>query len=344
MADVNVAFGESARAQHNLESIRARVPASISGLLPTLLLARFKRREYVRIMLRDVLGIAALADVTAEISALSDVLIEAALADCALAMQNRFGSPQRLDPDGRLMPVPFSVLSLGKLGGNELNYNSDVDLMFLFGNGEFPAEAALPLREYFVRLAQMITETLSRPTREGPVFRIDLRLRPQGHEGEPAVALGHALRYYEHSAHDWELQVLIKARHSAGDQDLARQFIRGVQPRVYHAGLNFAAIETAWNSLEKIGSQRRSARAQHASQQGIDVKLDPGGIRDIEFMVQCLQRVYGGDELWLRSGGTLFSLQKLHDKNHLSGKDFFELNQAYEFLRRLEHRLPLRPG
>lgn len=309
-----------------------------------LLLARFKRREYIRIMLRDVLGIAALADVTAEISALSDVLIEAALAECSLSIRNRFGAPQRVDAENRLTPVPFTVLSLGKLGGNELNYNSDVDLLFLFGNGESPPDAQLPLREYFIRLAQMVTETLSRPTREGPVFRIDLRLRPQGNEGEPAIALGHALKYYEHTAHDWELQVLIKARRSAGDSKLAREFIRGVQARVYRTGLNFAAIETAWNSLGKISERRRSARALHRSQQGIDVKVDAGGIRDIEFLVQCLQRVYGGEEPWLRSGGTLFSLQKLHDKNHLSGKDFFELNQAYEFLRRLEHRLQLRRG
>ncbi|HEV2114002.1 MAG TPA: hypothetical protein VGR50_07610, partial [Terriglobales bacterium] len=253
-----------------------------------LLLARFKRREYIRIMLRDVLGIAALADVTAEISALCDVLIEAALAESALAMRNRFGAPQRVDHENRLTPVPFTVLSLGKLGGNELNYNSDVDLLFLFGNGESPPDSKLPLREYFIRLAQMVTETLSRPTREGPVFRIDLRLRPQGNEGEPAIAIAHALNYYEHTAHDWELQVLIKARRSAGDTKLAREFIRGVQARVYRTGLNFAAIETAWNSLEKIGERRRSARALHRSQQGTDVKLDPGGIRDIEFLVQCL--------------------------------------------------------
>ncbi len=311
------------------------------------LLARFKRREYIRIMLRDVLGIATLADTTAEISALSDVLIEEALRECDAALRSRFGPPHHTDSHGRVGEVPFTVLALGKLGGNELNYSSDVDLLFLHGDGEAEAASAgaITNREYFIRLAQSVTETLSRPTREGTVFRIDLRLRPQGREGEPAVPLGQALRYYGEQAQDWELQAMIKVRHSAGKLSLAREFIRGVQPYVYrHRGedtaprLNFPAIETALDTREKIQRRRRTGRG------GIDVKLDRGGIRDIEFLVQCLQRVYGGEEAWLRSGGTLFSLHKLHDKSHLDGKDFHDLNSGYEFLRRVEHRLQLRQG
>src|SRR5262249_5883890 len=152
-------------------------------------------------------------------------------------------------------------LSLGKLGGNELNYSSDIDLLFLFEDGENPSSDGLHNREYFARLAQQITETLSRATNEGAVFRIDLRLRPQGNEGEAAVALAQALRYYQEAAHDWELQALIKVRHSAGDVDLSRRFIRGVQPRIYRKGLNFSAMETALASRERIGSRRRFNRA-----------------------------------------------------------------------------------
>ncbi len=307
----------------------------------SLLLARFRRREYVRIMLRDVLRTATLAETTGEISALSDVLIEQALAEATTNHQKRYGTPQHPDQQGRLVSVPFTVLSMGKLGGNELNYSSDVDLLYVFGDGEAPADAEISNREYFIRLAQSVTEILSRPTNEGAVFRIDLRLRPQGHEGEPAVSIKSALRYYAEVAHDWELQALIKVRHSAGDQNLAREFIRNVQPRVYTQHVNFAAIETAFKSLEKIGARRKKAAVQAG---GIDVKLDRGGIRDIEFLVQCLQRVYGGSEKWLRSGGTMFSLQKLHDKRHLSGKDFHDLSSAYEFLRRAEHHLQLRRG
>ena len=308
------------------------------------LLARFKRREYVRIMLRDVLGIATLAETTAEISTLSDVLIEQALREVQAHLQHRFGTARRLDRSNRVVDSRFTVLSLGKLGGNELNYSSDIDLLFVYDGGDEPPGTEVSNREYFIRLAQQLTELLSRHTCEGPVFRIDLRLRPQGAEGEPAVPLAHAIHYYSQAAHDWELQAMIKARHSAGDVGLAREFVRGVQPFVYRPELNFAAIKTALVTREKIGKHRRKSLLKEVPQTGIDVKVDPGGIRDIEFLVQCLQRVYGGSESWLRSRGTLFALQKLHDKEHISGKDFHNLTNAYEFLRNLEHRLQLRRG
>jgi len=332
---------------HGREDFREHFARFSSRSLETdtsLLLARFKKREYVRIVLRDVLGIATLAEVTAEISALSDVLIEEALSSAEAGLHKRHGAPQRLDSQGRAVAVPFTLLSLGKLGGNELNYSSDIDLLYLFGDGEPPEAREVTNREYFIRLAQLVTEILGKVTAEGQVFRIDLRLRPQGREGEPAVALSHAQQYYSGRAHDWELQALIKVRHSAGAVALAREFIRGVQPFVYTENVNFSAIETALNTRDKISNQRRRAVASGQESASVDVKLDRGGIRDIEFLVQCLQRVYGGKERWLRSGGTLFSLQKLHDKQHLGGKDFHELTIAYEFLRKLEHRLQLRRG
>ena len=308
------------------------------------LLARFKKRQYVRIMLRDVLGIATLAETTAELSGLADVLIEEALRESHSQLQHRFGTPQELDREGRLVDSRFAVLSLGKLGGNELNYSSDIDLLYLYDGGKQPEGAEISNREYFIRLAQQTTELLSRHTREGPVFRIDLRLRPQGHEGEPAVPLTHAVHYYSHIAHDWELQAMIKARHSAGDMPLAREFLQAVRPFVYQEDLNLIAIETALQTREKMGSRRRQRALKQPGEGTIDVKLDRGGIRDIEFLVQCLQRVYGGSESWLRSRGTMFALQKLHDKEHIGGKDFHNLTSAYEFLRNLEHRLQLLRG
>ncbi|MGH9566499.1 MAG: putative nucleotidyltransferase substrate binding domain-containing protein, partial [Candidatus Angelobacter sp.] len=269
-----------------------------------------------------------------------------------------------------------------------LNYCSDVDLLYIFGDGDASTDAAISNHEYFVRLAQEVTEILSCITPEGPVFRIDLRLRPQGNEGELAVSVGHALRYYATSAHDWERQALIKLRHSAGDTKLARAFIRRVQPYVYsfeaianasatglaqrnddsspgflrptqQSGkigdpvtllsatnrLNFSAIKTALEAREKIAKKGSDRRALDREQEpGINVKLGRGGIRDVEFLVQCLQRVYGGAEPWLRSRGTLFALQKLHDKGHISGHEFQRLTSAYEFLRHLEHRLQLQQG
>ena len=307
-----------------------------------LLLARFKRREYIRIMLRDVLGLATLAETTGEISSLADVLIEEALRECESVLHRRFGMAQHKDEEGRFVDTPFTVLALGKLGGNELNYSSDIDLLFLYGDGEREDDAAISNREYFVRLAQQVTDVLSRVTAEGAVFRIDLRLRPQGSEGEAAVSMGHALGYYAGVAHDWERQAMIKIRHCAGDVALARRFIRAVQPYVYTENLNFTAIETALEARDRMQESRRVAVARNENE--IDVKLDRGGIRDIEFLVQCMQRVYGGSERWLRSGGTMFSLQKLHDKQHITGSDFHQLTTAYEFLRTVEHRLQLRQG
>jgi glutamate-ammonia-ligase adenylyltransferase len=321
------------------------------------LLARFKRREYVRIMLRDATGVASLSETTAELSAIADVVISEALRKCDQNLRNRYGAPQVLDADGRMVEAPFAVLALGKLGGNELNYSSDIDLLYVFGDGDGPQQAAITNREYFVRLGQELSAVLSQGTPDGAPFRIDLRLRPQGGEGELAVSLRHALDYYGKRAADWELQALIKVRHAAGDLKLAREFIAALQPLVYTDTLNFAAIETAVMSRERMQFYRtrsaarpnqflisRKAGPTGSGTAPLDVKLDRGGIRDIEFLVQCLQRVYGGKERWLRSGGTMFSLQKLHDKNHISGRDFHELTSAYEFLRTVEHRLQLRVG
>jgi glutamate-ammonia-ligase adenylyltransferase len=330
--------------QEEFHEILARFRARSSESDIAVTLARFKRREYVRIMLRDVLKIAPLAETTAEISALADVLIEAALREADSKLQRRHGTPQHLDALGRLVDTPFAVLALGKLGGNELNYSSDVDLMYIYGDGEEPPRTQVSNREYFIRLAQHTTDILSRVTREGSVFRIDLRLRPQGGEGELAIRLSQTLAYYSDAAHDWERQALIKVRHTAGDTALAREFIRAVQPHVYTEKVNFAAIKTALVAREKMQKRRQLGKTLGEVDATIDVKIDRGGIRDIEFLVQCLQRVYGGAEPWLRSGGTLFSLHKLHDKGHISGKEFHDLTSGYEFLRHLEHRLQLREG
>jgi glutamate-ammonia-ligase adenylyltransferase len=322
--------------QVKLRRFRSQFAADVSTRL-----ARFKRREYIRILLRDVLKIAPLAETTTEISALADVLLDGALEEAQNQLLRRYGPPQHQDQTGRLQDVPFAVLSLGKLGGNELNYSSDIDLMFIFGDGTEPSGNRISNREYFIRLAQEVTSILSCATTEGPVFRIDLRLRPQGREGELAISLAQALRYYATTAHDWELQALIKARYSAGDAALARQFIQAVRPCVYTEEANFAAIKTALVARERMEKNRIHVAKQVL---GIDVKIDSGGIRDIEFLVQCLQRVHGGAEPWLQSSGTLFSLQKLYDNRHLSGREFHELTSAYEFLRTLEHRLQLRRG
>jgi len=321
-----------------------RLRARSIGTDMALSLARFRKREYVRILLRDVLGVAALAEVTEEISTLSDVLLDQALEAARAELVRKYGSPRWVDELGSTHDSQIAIVSLGKLGGNELNYSSDVDVMFLYNGGVDPPAARTSNREFFIELAQSVTDLLSRKTREGQVFRIDLRLRPQGQEGDLAVPLPRAIQYYSEVAQDWELQAMIKARHSAGEAALTREFVRKIAPFVYRPNVNFAAVKTALQSRERIEKRGRGTTTRVHLDRVINVKLDRGGIRDIEFLAQCLQRVYGGDEGWLRSRGTAFALQKLHDKDHISGKDFHSLTKGYEFLRKLEHHLQLRQG
>ncbi len=324
------------------EFARYRARSSASELSESL--ARFRKREYVRILLRDVLGIAQIGEITEEISALADALLQEAVTAVTTELTRRFGRPRWVDPEGRYRDSRFAVISLGKLGGNELNYSSDVDLLFLYEGGKEPAGTEVSNREFFIALAQKTTDLLASRTEEGQVFRIDLRLRPQGHEGELAVALPRALQYYSELAQDWELQAMIKARHSAGDAALTREFVRAIAPYVYRPNVNFAAVKTALQTRERIDRRGRDRLHRDATGRAINIKLDRGGIRDIEFLVQCLQRVYGGEETWLQSRGTLHALQKLHDKQYISGTDFHLLGKAYEFLRDIEHHLQLRQG
>ena len=324
-------------------------------LSPAVLLARFKRREYLRITLRDVLNLATLADTVLELSDLADVLIERALRLCAQRLENAYGLPQWSDATGHFQPARLTVLSLGKLGGQELNYSSDIDLIFLYdhdgetaGGTSLEQGGTISNLEYFVRLTQAILKLLTDATPEGAVFRVDLRLRPEGQQGDIAMSLNAAADYYRTRAREWELQMLIKARVSAGEVATGDEFLREVHALIYRPEFNFAAVEAVVNAREEISRSLRrgkSPREDYAAEW--NVKLSPGGIRDIEFLTQCLQRIHGGRDPWItgrRSGSTLVALQHLHDKGYLSQRDFFRLSAAYQFLRKVEHRLQLRDG
>ncbi|MGH9805115.1 MAG: hypothetical protein ACRD4D_08070 [Candidatus Acidiferrales bacterium] len=321
----------------------ARFEATALEVEPALALARFKRRQYLRITLRDILGLATLVETTLELSVLADVLLDKALTRAQTELRARYGLPQTLDARGRLVPARFAVVSLGKLGGEELNYSSDVDLLFLFdGSGETSARGAgkrLTISEYYVRLAQRLLQIIAGVTREGPVFRVDLRLRPGGGEGDVALSLGAAIGYYRQRAREWELQMLLKARHSAGDVALVREFLAAVGPILYRGAMHFAAVEAVLKSREELDRKLDAAAGGR-----LNVKLAPGGLRDIEFLVQCLQRLHGQQDPWVRATGTLVGLQKLFDKGYLSARDHFRLAAAYQFLRRVEHRLQLEQG
>jgi glutamate-ammonia-ligase adenylyltransferase len=307
-------------------------------------LARFKRRNYARIALKDVLAMATLAETTLELSALADVIVAQALLDADRELAKRCGQPQYRDVRDRIARSGFSVVSLGKLGGNELNYSSDIDLLFIYARdgetaGSGLPESVLSNREYFTRLAQSLAARLTQATAAGPVFRVDLRLRPEGDQGDLTLSLASALDYYARRARDWELQMLIKARHSAGDARLTRAFLQGVDARIYSSTPNIQAIRSVLSSRERM-----SQRLAESRRDTLDVKRHPGGIRDIELLTQCLQRLYGAREPWVRSGGTLHALRKLNDKGLLSDRDYASLTSAYEFLRRIEHRIQIGQG
>ena len=307
-------------------------------------LARFKRRNYLRIVLKDVLRLSTLGETTFELSTLADVILTNALTFCHQELVKRYGHPQYRDAQGRIVRSGFSILSLGKLGGNELNYSSDIDLLFLYGrdgetSGGNEPSSTVSNKEFFVRLAHAVVRTITQTTHHGEVFRVDLRLRPEGEQGDLAISLKSACEYYEHRARDWELQMLIKARHSAGDAHLTREFLREVGPYVYGSPGDFETVESVLAARERISKKLRESRDN-----AVDIKLHAGGIRDIEFLTQCLQRLHGGHDPWVRSGGTLFALRKLNDKRLLADADFATLTTCYEFFRKVEHRIQMEGG
>jgi len=330
------------------EDLRARLIAILPpGVPDPLLLARFRRRQILRIVVRDVLGLGTLPEVTGELSALADVLVDVCYERIHQDLVARYGVPWSDGAGSKGSEAHFAVISLGKLGGQELNYSSDIDLMFLYSANGFtrgaPGGAGISNSEFFKRAANQLTALLSTYTTQGMCYRVDLRLRPDGSLGEVCVSLEGARRYYEERGRDWELQMLIKARVAAGHRPTGRALLDFVEPRTYSSTtLDFSAIEQLSATRERL-NEKLAARADRRRggprQRRLDVKLEPGGIRDIEFLVQCLQRLHGGAEPWVRHGGTLLALSRLQDKGRLSGAEYGRLASAYQFLRHLEHRL-----
>ncbi|HLY17909.1 MAG TPA: hypothetical protein VKR61_11840 [Bryobacteraceae bacterium] len=315
----------------------ARFRAAESASLPApVMLARYRRRQLMRILLRDVMGLASLPDITGELSNLADAILDFAYHQVRRQVAARHGEPSCIAADGQRRPCGFAVIALGKLGGQELNYSSDIDLMFVYSaNGETTGPDPITNKEFFKKVANQYTELLSTYSADGSCYRVDLRLRPDGRLGEVCISLEGAQHYYQERARDWEKQMLIKGRACAGDLALGRDLLEFVEPLIYSSTLDFRAVEAVSEARERI-SEKLAAKRGHP---GVDVKLMPGGIRDIEFLVQCLQRLHGGREAWVRHGGTMFALSRVHDKNLLSAGEYSRLSSAYQFLRHIEHRL-----
>ncbi len=300
-------------------------------------LALFRRQQILRILLRDVLGFGSLSETTEELSNLADAILHISYKRIRADLVARHGTPRYADAEGEVRECGMSVIALGKLGGRELNYSSDIDLMFVYAaNGETDGEHPISNKEFYKKVANQYTELLSTYTSEGLCYRMDLRLRPDGSLGEVCISLEGAKTYYQTRARDWELQMLIKARVAAGDPEAGRELLATVEPLIYSTTLDFSAVEEVSATRERISEKLGKRRLGKSA---FDVKLAPGGIRDVEFLVQCLQRLHGGRVPWLRHGGTMLALSRLSQKDLLSAAEFGRLIAAYRFLRNLEHRL-----
>jgi len=277
------------------------------------------------------LGIADLAglpleQVTGPLSDLADRQIERAL---AAAMAER-------TPNAAA--AGFAVIALGKLGGRELNYSSDVDLVFLYDPQILPRKEREEPEQAALRIGQRIIEILQKRTEEGYAFRVDLRLRPSPEVTPIALSVDAAISYYESSALPWERAAFIRARAAAGDAGLARYFLEAIHPFVWRRSLDFGAIG-------EISSITRRIRDHYAQGQafgpGYDLKRGRGGIREVEFFVQIHQLIHGGREPGLRLPATLDALAALADAGRIGADDAAALAEAYRLFRTIEHRLQM---
>ncbi|NOY05719.1 MAG: hypothetical protein GXO82_03660, partial [Chlorobi bacterium] len=284
-------------------------------------LRRIHRRNFLRIAARDILGKSDLRGTVASLTILAESFIAAALEETLPELASRF----KFHPD-----CPFVVMGLGKLGGRELNYSSDIDLICIYDDcGRNSSEKH---QEFFSALVQGMVRFLSGHDVEGFMYRVDLRLRPEGGAGLPAISLSAAMAYYESRGSFWERQMLIKARPVAGDQSLGERFLELVKPFIYPR----TRLDLPGEVFERIHADRQKSLSGESN-----VKHRRGGIRDIEFLVQALQLEHGSSEPSVRCTGTMPALNALMKAGYLSENDGTILRDAYTYLRKVEHLLQL---
>jgi glutamate-ammonia-ligase adenylyltransferase len=325
--------GQPVARQMLIDELTAEVAALADDKAVLAALRRFKRRETLRIGYGDIIREQSLEIVTGQISHLADAIIEAALQSAWRKLTASRGLP--LTADGSV--ARFVVLALGKLGGAELNYSSDVDLIFLYdGEGKTEGPRQQTNAEFFERLAREIVRLLTEPTELGQCYRVDLRLRPEGERGATVPSLEGALHYYDVLGRTWERQAYVKARAVAGDLELGRQFLEQLEPWVYRRYLHRADIAGI-----KALKRRIEQRTIREGADGHNVKTGRGGIRDIEFVIQFLQLLNGGDLPQLRTGNTLLAIAALENGGCLTHQERSLLEENYRLLRKIEHRLQI---
>jgi glutamate-ammonia-ligase adenylyltransferase len=295
-------------------------------------LRRFRRRELVRIAWRDLAGLAPLGETLAELSALADAAIASALDFARRVLEGRYGLPRSATGE----PQELVVVGMGKLGGRELNFSSDIDLVFLYPEGgETDGPRPVANEEYFTRLGQSLIRLLDARTAEGFVYRVDMRLRPLGEPGPLAMNFGAFEDYLQQHGRDWERYAWVKARAVTGAGHYRRLYDDVVRPFVYRRYLDFGVYESLRDMKAMIAREveRRELRD--------NVKLGPGGIREIEFIVQSQQLIRGGPEPSLQTPSLLTALPRLAGAKLLAAETVRSLGAAYDFLRRVENRLQM---
>jgi [glutamine synthetase] adenylyltransferase / [glutamine synthetase]-adenylyl-L-tyrosine phosphorylase len=288
-------------------------------------LRSWKGKEMTRIALRELANVAPLEETTAELSQVAEICIRSVYEHWNTEFRQRYGSPK----------AEFAILAMGKLGGAELNHSSDVDLLFVYSDdGQLTPQVSY--HEFFNRLGKRILETFSIRHPAGSLFRVDLRLRPEGSAGPLARSLASMENYYAGFGETWERLALIKARGIGGDRELAYEFLRQLQPFIYPKS-------ASPDLLDEIASIKRRIERDLVGAVNLerDVKLGRGGIRDIEFIVQTLQLIHGAGHPFLQEPSMLKALRALRQLDLLPHDEVLTLDNTYRFLRRVEHRLQI---
>jgi glutamate-ammonia-ligase adenylyltransferase len=294
---------------------------------------RFKRRQTLRIAYGDIVEKQRLETVVQQISHVADCVVDLAVRTAVAHVTRQRGVPR--GHDGR--PATIAALALGKLGGGELNYSSDIDLVFVHSaDGRVEGPRPCTNQEFFDRVVQDAVRLIADPTEHGAAYRVDLRLRPHGSVGPASMALEPMLHYFDQAGRTWERQAWVKARCVGGDFDLGHRLLATLEPWIWRRWLTRADI-----SGIKALKRRIEQRVTRAGGDATDVKSGRGGIRDVEFTIQFLQLLGGGDTPRVRTGTTLEAIRRLAEADALTDQEREILERTYTLLRTVEHRLQI---
>ncbi len=322
-----------------LADLRRLIPDDADYLELQAGLRCYKAAQILRIGSRDLCGFAPLIEVMEELSGLAAACLQRAYEICSLQLQEQYGQPWEEDEEGEKQVAVMTILGMGKLGGHELNFSSDIDLIYCYSSsrGETSGgsrEEKISLHRYFVKLAELITKALHQVTEDGFVFRVDTGLRPDGNNGDLAVSINGAEAYYQSWGQSWERAALIKARPVAGDIALGEELLQRLKPFVYRRYLDFGMIEDI-----KLMKQKINTSLSRKQEGEFNLKLGRGGIREIEFFIQTQQLVNAGTRPKLQHRNSIHMLQLLFEEGLIVKEDRDSLDQAYQFLRTVEHRI-----